>query len=42
VAYPKGYTGHKYDLSFFPKRITEAVPAGIDAMQIVGKGKDEG
>jgi hypothetical protein len=41
VEYPEGYTGHRYDLSFFPKRITEPVPAGIDAVMLVGKGKLE-
>jgi hypothetical protein len=41
VEYPEGYTGHRYDLSFFPKRITEPVPAGIDAVMLVGRGKME-
>ena len=39
VEYPKGYKGHHYDLGFFPKRITEPIPDGIEAVQLVGRGE---
>src|ERR1035441_2919074 len=36
VAYPKGYNGKRYDLSFFPRTVMDDVPDGIEAVQLVG------
>ena len=39
MEYPKGYKGRRYDLGFFPKRLTDPIPDGIEAVQLVGRGK---
>ena len=36
VEYPKDYRGHRYELGFFPRDLLQAVPAGVDAVQLVG------
>jgi hypothetical protein len=39
VEYPKGYKGRRYDFGFFPQRVTDPIPDGIQAVQLVGRGK---